>query len=341
VQSNTPPLGWPAGLIVPAIPATPFPLQVPVSPSAPIPRRKIESMRDILAPLTGKHKVSLCLFDIALPVDRSLHGDLFDAIRERCVPSLPSELYPHVHTMNWDANDLKMSIEIDCTHTNKESLIKFAEDIKLFAAGIGSNMQHQLPKFWFPFTGDVQLQSDPMFFKRVPLNVGCDEWNRVLENMGTIGYPMAKKLERVQNPYLWKMFQVQCATFRDTMQSVTGDNLRYLWHGFRSTDPDELCASGIDFRHSAGGSWGRGTYLAKDADVSVGYSVKSSLGDYRMFLCRVALGRSFNMPIANGNLVKAPQGHHSVQGCLGGKEVHIVYQSYQVYPAYLVTFRFQ
>ena len=125
-----------------------------------------------------------------------------------------------------------------------------------------------------------------------------------------------------------------------------------LWHGTSSADPLLICSGrdGIDFRRARiGGYYGRGAYFADSAAYSdEGFHFRHHEGR-QLLLARVSCGRrcDFGKQLAEG-LARPPDGFDSVRGGPHSFTQHsnalalvsAVYDRTQIYPQYIVTYRY-
>jgi hypothetical protein len=197
-----------------------------------------------------------------------------------------------------------------------------------------------------PSSWQDQLDDDDIQLFVVPQ--GSAEWTKVEAQVNSHGFgATVVKVERVQAPGLWAEYAAQ----RQKIGRQNGGdfNEQLVKHGTSGTDPLLVARSpmGIDPRYSAPGRFGRGAYFAEEASYShSGYTYAvPGTQDHQMFLCRIAAGRvEERKPDAN---IKHPSpGFHSVRGPLHkispatgtNQFAFILYEFYQSYPEYLVTY---
>jgi len=97
-------------------------------------------------------------------------------------------------------------------------------------------------------------------------------------------------------------------------------NRRLLWHGSRTTNYAGILAQGLRIAPKeapvTGYMFGKGIYFADMVSKSANYCFTSKDNAFGlMLLCEVALGDIHQLKRAKETLSKAPDGHHSVQGC--------------------------
>jgi len=172
----------------------------------------------------------------------------------------------------------------------------------------------------------------------VDVSLTSDEVSHLMSAWSeTLNQSKIIKIERVQNSALWERF----ANSKITMMcnNDTEDvNEQLLWHGTRQTNPNVIIHSGLDFRYSGQGMWGRATYFATKASYSQGYCFNSSSGVGQMFFVRVILGR-VEERASDTNIKCETEGYDSIQGVTSNTQVHMVYHVERSYPEYLVTFK--
>jgi hypothetical protein len=149
------------------------------------------------------------------------------------------------------------------------------------------------------------------------------------------------KVERVQNPMAYASYDKEKKVIAAKDRNKGNPNELWMKHGTNTTDPVAIISGevGLDFRLSASGMFGRGTYLAEDAAYSArGYAYKESPTAHKMLLVRVAAGTIFDSQ-PNKDLTPAPSGHDSVRGVVAtDNKAVIIYNVSQCYPAYLITY---
>ncbi|XP_062518906.1 uncharacterized protein LOC134194026 isoform X2 [Corticium candelabrum] len=152
---------------------------------------------------------------------------------------------------------------------------------------------------------------------------GSQEYTNVLcRCMETIPEIQLMKLERIQNPWLWKQY----ALHRTRMSEKGNQALNELdlFHGPRRVNPKLIYDSeeGFDMRFSSLGAWGIGCYFAVNASYSAGDSVLSPQNqDLRM------------PPVKKGQTR-----YDTVTGISGDSQIFVTYKNDKAYPFYLITF---
>jgi len=170
-----------------------------------------------------------------------------------------------------------------------------------------------------------------------------DEFKKCQERFHREGVRLPlKRVERVQNPVLW-------TKYRKSVEGIElmafDSNEMWLFHGTGSRLPTQIAQhTGIDFRYSNAGLFGKGAYFAERSDYSnkSPYVHKNSGGERQMFLARVAAGRvhSLGKDQRDGAIVHPAQGYDSIRGHVLDPDYYavIIYDVSQSYPAYLLTY---
>jgi len=202
----------------------------------------------------------------------------------------------------------------------------------------------------------------------VPLNRSDEAWLHVASLL-RVSCPSAKLagLQRVQWPLLWEEF----VRFRDHYLGEDA-NERLLFHGTGPCSASDLFAHriGLDPRFSSGGFYGNGIYLAEHASYPVGgryaHRVAGSGGTrLQLLLVRASLGAQQELGQRIDNVTRAmrmpdvrsdgPTGarfesvrtgpHRPFQSGTGESSldasvIHVVYESRQLYPQYVLEIEF-
>lgn len=156
------------------------------------------------------------------------------------------------------------------------------------------------------------------------------------------------KIERVQNTYLWQVFQS-----RKSLLALKNNNASQeldLFHGTSSTPPNAIYDNddGFDMRYSNPGMWGKGIYFAKNASYSHNYASQTS-AHRQMFLATVLVGDCINRPPdsnikvpphkSKGSLQTSVEKYDSISGHTNGSDVWILYENGRAYPSYLISYK--
>ncbi|XP_045506072.1 poly [ADP-ribose] polymerase tankyrase [Colias croceus] len=161
------------------------------------------------------------------------------------------------------------------------------------------------------------------------------------------------RIQKIVNGRLWERYVRRRSEVCEENGGSSGE--RMLFHG--SPFINAIVQKGFDERHAyIGGMFGAGIYFAEHSSKSNQYVYGFGGGSgciahkdrscylchRQMLLCRVTLGRAFQLSSAM-KMAHAPPGHHSVAGAptSGGLcyPEHVVYRGEQAYPEYLITYQ--
>ena len=150
------------------------------------------------------------------------------------------------------------------------------------------------------------------------------------------------RVERVQNPILWTKYRKAV----EAMEHLGLDkNEKWLFHGTGATDPIGIASqTGIDFRYSNPGLFGKGAYFAERSDYSNQdeYIHTNAQSERQMFLAQVAAGRiqELDQDQRDRDIVHPVQGCDSIRGHVLDPDYYavVVYDVSQSYPTYLLTY---
>ncbi|NXY63930.1 PAR14 polymerase, partial [Callaeas wilsoni] len=195
-----------------------------------------------------------------------------------------------------------------------------------------------LPPTWDPMENErlkiVQLQADSREYK--------DVQERFLQTCQSF---KIEKIERIQNLYFWKNYQIK----KCEMDKKNGsrNNERLLFHG---TSQESLTfINNHGFNRSYAGThaanFGNGTYFAVNASYSASdtYSKPDVNGKKYMYLARVlvgeySLGRKGSITPARKNVTNSVDLFDSSTDNMSQPSMFIIFNDIQAYPEYLITF---
>ncbi|NXC14958.1 PAR14 polymerase, partial [Corythaeola cristata] len=195
-----------------------------------------------------------------------------------------------------------------------------------------------LPATW----DDMQNQR----LKIVELKPETREYKDVQERfLKTCPSLKIKKIERIQNPYFWKIYQIK----KSEMDNKNGNrnNERLLFHG---TSKESLpLINNRGFNRSYAGmhaaNFGNGTYFAVNASYSAHdtYSKPDVDGKKYMYLARVLVGEysqgtKGSITPAIKNTSNSLDQFDSSTDNVNQPSMFIVFNDVQAYPEYLITF---
>ncbi|KAM7407781.1 hypothetical protein PAMA_003509 [Pampus argenteus] len=176
------------------------------------------------------------------------------------------------------------------------------------------------------------------------LNPASPEYNEVLKLFQATCNNTVDKIERIQNPILWKAIQIK----KREMEQRNGhqNNEKRLFHG--TSDATVAIINERGFNRAYAGKnaacYGNGTYFAVGASYSASntYSIPNPQGKKCMYLCRVLTGdytvgkQGIIVPPAKGN--NSSQQYDSVVDNMANPSMFVIFHDIQAYPEYLITF---
>ncbi|NWZ24385.1 PAR14 polymerase, partial [Asarcornis scutulata] len=180
----------------------------------------------------------------------------------------------------------------------------------------------------------------------VELKPETKEYKEVAERfLKTIQHLKIEKIERIQNPFLWKTYQMKKRQMAD--KNTNGDNEKLLFHGTSKESLTLINSTGFN-RSYAGmhaANYGNGTYFAVHASYSAHdtYSRPDVDGKKYMYVARVLVGeysqgsKGSITPAAKsaGNSVEL---YDSSTDNVNHPSMFIIFSDIQAYPEYLITF---
>lgn len=195
-----------------------------------------------------------------------------------------------------------------------------------------------LPPMWDPMENE-QL-------KIVELKPGSREYADVQERfLQTCPLFRIEKIERVQNQYLWKNYQIKKCEI--DKKNGNRNNERLLFHGTSQESLTLINKKGFN-RSYAGmhaANFGNGTYFAVNASYSANdiYSKPDGNGKKYMYLARVlvgeySLGKKGSITPAKKNVSNSVDLYDSSTDNVNQPSMFIIFNDIQAYPEYLITF---
>ncbi|XP_060922369.1 protein mono-ADP-ribosyltransferase PARP14-like isoform X2 [Limanda limanda] len=196
----------------------------------------------------------------------------------------------------------------------------------------------ELPTNWEPMNEAV--------FKKVELNPTSQEYQVVAQGFLKKAKYTIRKIERVQNLYLWQAFSVcrQRIFFKNGRdEEQLGE--RSLYHGTSAESCDCIEKDRFD-RNYAGKNavrYGKGVYFAVNAEYSAkNFCPRDTSGLGRLYVARVLTGRytvgkaELNAPPPRGT--DATDCFDSLVDNQQSPTMFVVFHDDQAYPEYLITF---
>ncbi|NXI45364.1 PAR14 polymerase, partial [Galbula dea] len=180
----------------------------------------------------------------------------------------------------------------------------------------------------------------------VTLKPETQEYRDVQEKfLKTCGSLKIEKIERVQNPYLWKAYQIK----KCEMDKKNGskNNEKLLFHG--TSEESSILINNNGFNRSYAGmhaaNFGNGTYFAVNASYSANdtYSKPDANGKKYMYLARVLVGE-YSQGTKGSIIPAAKDASNSIDlfdsstDNVNNPSMFIIFNDIQAYPEYLITF---
>lgn len=195
-----------------------------------------------------------------------------------------------------------------------------------------------LPSHWESMQQDERC-------RRVTLLPSSEEYKKIDTLFKSQGASQnILKIERVQNPYVYRAFQNKVQEMKVTYKNDSSVNIRQLFHG---TTPDivpKICDENFDWRlhgTSSGQSYGRGTYFSTLSSYSQGYARADSNGHSFMFVAKVAVG---TVTTGNSGMARPPINTQynlpfdSTVDNVSNPTIIVKYDKQEYYPEYIITF---
>ncbi|XP_060945028.1 protein mono-ADP-ribosyltransferase PARP14-like [Limanda limanda] len=179
----------------------------------------------------------------------------------------------------------------------------------------------------------------------VPIHAGTSEYTEVLNLFQASCNQTVIKIERIQNPMLWKNIQIKKCDIEQ--RNGHANNERRLFHGTTETTVNTINENGFNrvYAGKNAAAYGNGTYFAVNANYSAQdtYSKPNLIGEKCMYLCQVLTG---DYAVGKAGLIeppvksnKAPQLYDSVVDNMANPSMFIIFHDVQAYPEYLITFQ--
>lgn len=180
-------------------------------------------------------------------------------------------------------------------------------------------------------------------YKLAPLSKSAKEYN-MIEKLFKRTLPQSniQSIQRIQNPYLWKVFQWQ----KEQMKKRNGGkavNEQYLFHGTDESLIEAICEQNFDWRMCGvhGTAYGKGSYFARDASYSHRYASAKQSHNKTMFVTLVLVGEYTR---GSSSYVRPPpKGNSSTlyDSCVDNEiapSIYVIFDKQQIYPEYLIRY---
>ncbi|XP_033990535.1 poly(ADP-ribose) polymerase family member 14-related sequence 1 [Trematomus bernacchii] len=180
----------------------------------------------------------------------------------------------------------------------------------------------------------------------VPIVAGSPEHTEVLNLFQATCPKNIVKIERIQNPGLWKSLQIQKRVMEQ--RNNHQNNERRLFHGTCEDTAAHINEHGFNrsFAGKNAACYGNGTYFAVNANYSATdtYSKPNANGEKRMYLCRVLTG---DFSLGKQGMIVTPaksgtvslQKYDSVVDKMANPTMFVIFHDTQAYPEYMITFK--
>ncbi|NWU67962.1 PAR12 polymerase, partial [Pterocles burchelli] len=213
-----------------------------------------------------------------------------------------------------------------------------ADDVQKIKKG---QRDSSIPNQTCPIHWDQAALPD-LGYKAVEISNKTPEYDKIKQLfLQTMKSYSVSKIQRIQNPSLWKVFQWQ----KEQMKRENGGKEvkeKLLFHGTSSSHVEAICTHNFDWRicGSNGTCYGKGTYFARDASYSHAYcqpAVKTKI----MFVARVLVGDYVK---GDASYVRPPSkgGLRFYDSCVDNElnpSIFVVFEKYQIYPEYLIEYK--
>ncbi|NXQ15399.1 PAR12 polymerase, partial [Peucedramus taeniatus] len=216
-----------------------------------------------------------------------------------------------------------------------------SEDVQKIKTG--SQRDSSIPNQTCPSHWDASALPD-LGYKAVVISNATSEYNEIKQLFHqTMKNYSILKIQRIQNPSLWKVFQWQ----KEKMKRENGGKEvqeKRLFHGTDVTSMETICSQNFDWRicGSNGMNYGKGSYFARDARYSHAYC-QAVLQGHFMFVARVLVG-----DYVKGNAayvrppVKCADKLWLYDSCVDDElnpSVFVVFEKHQIYPEYIIEYK--
>uniref|UniRef100_UPI003AB08C90 poly(ADP-ribose) polymerase family member 14-related sequence 1 n=1 Tax=Centroberyx gerrardi TaxID=166262 RepID=UPI003AB08C90 len=195
-----------------------------------------------------------------------------------------------------------------------------------------------LPQHWDTMPGNAACQA-------LTIQAGTAEYTEVLNLFQATCKRTVIKIERIQNPTLWKSLQIK----KQDMEKRNGHqkNERRLFHGTCHSTVAYINQHGFNRSYAGKNAamFGNGTYFAVTAAYSSHdtYSKPDTQGQKFMYLCRVLTGDftkgQSGMVVPPAKSSASIQQYDSVVDNPANPSMFIIFHDSLAYPEYLITFK--
>ncbi|XP_038008917.1 zinc finger CCCH-type antiviral protein 1-like isoform X2 [Motacilla alba alba] len=215
-----------------------------------------------------------------------------------------------------------------------------SEDVQKIKTG---QRDSSIPSQTCPSHWDASALPD-FGYKAVVISNTSSEYNEIKQLFHqTMKNYSILKIQRIQNPSLWKVFQWQ----KEKMKKENGGKdvqEKLLFHGIDVISMETICSQNFDWRicGSNGTNYGKGSYFARDACYSHAYC-QATLQGHFMFVARVLVGDYVK---GNAAYVRPPMKCAGklwlYDSCVDDElnpSVFVVFEKHQIYPEYIIEYK--
>ncbi|XP_068729497.1 protein mono-ADP-ribosyltransferase PARP14-like [Montipora capricornis] len=223
----------------------------------------------------------------------------------------------------------------------KETCLDDGEERAIFRKEIGKGVP--LPDGWSIQPKDSSGKEKDVHLVQICPSKNAAEFNRVADQVKKTASITISKIERVQNPGLYRSYVVK----KDQMDKKNGSNEKFLFHGTGKSSCSTINSYGFNRSYSGknGTAFGLGVYFARDASYSTQakYSPPDPSGDRCLYLARVLVGE---YAVGRQGMITPPSkgsdetnAYDSVVDNTSSPSIFVVFYDNQCYPDYLITFK--
>uniref|UniRef100_A0A3P9IKF6 Poly [ADP-ribose] polymerase n=1 Tax=Oryzias latipes TaxID=8090 RepID=A0A3P9IKF6_ORYLA len=177
------------------------------------------------------------------------------------------------------------------------------------------------------------------------VQAGTPEYNEVLQLFQASCKRNVIKIDRIQNPALWRSLQIKKSELE--VRNGHQNNEKRLFHGTSEDTVKIINERGFNRVYAGKNAayFGNGTYFAVNASYSAQdtYSKPNANGEKIMYLCRVLTG---DYTLGQQHMIAPPaksslsiELFDSVVDKVANPSMFVIFHDTQAYPEYLITFK--
>ncbi|XP_066956927.1 protein mono-ADP-ribosyltransferase PARP12-like isoform X1 [Macrobrachium rosenbergii] len=195
-----------------------------------------------------------------------------------------------------------------------------------------------------PETWDVMLPETHLLqLTLLPESPEYKKVSSLLTQKNTLTF-LWTKIERIQNPYLWRAFQNKIKEMTGNSGSLDAVDIQYLFHEANPDGMNRICLENFDWRfHGSifGNAFGKGTCFSTEPLPVAIRAHPNVANECHLFIAKVAVG---SKAIGNCSMIRPPLNRKtnklfdSTVDMLPNPKIIVKYDKQEYYPAYLVTF---